>query len=155
MVAKHAGADARKLKVVAFGGNELITALLGGHVDVISTVTSNIVPHMQAGKMRMLAVAAPRRLGGVLADVPTWRELGVDAVVSNWSGVVGTKGLSPAQIAYWDDVFGRLVKTDEWKKDLERNLWENEYLNSADAAKFLHDDYAQLKAALVELGMAK
>ena len=45
----------------------LITAALGGHVGLISTVTSNALPHVQSGKLRILGVGAPRRLSGALA----------------------------------------------------------------------------------------
>jgi putative tricarboxylic transport membrane protein len=156
LVAKSAGVDAKKLKVAIFqGGGELTTAVLGGHVDVISTATSNILPHLQAGKLRIIGIASARRLGGALATIPTWKEQGVDAVVPNWSGVMAPKGLTPAQLAWWDDVFAKVVKSEDWKNDLERNFQEPEYLASADAAAYLRTQYAQLKAALSDLGLAK
>jgi len=154
-VANTAGADVRTLKIVVFQGAELMTALLGGHVDVIATVASNILPHMQAGKMRMIGIAAPQRLAGPLAEVATWKEQGVEAVVPNWAGVMGTKGMSSPQIAFWDGVFARAVQTDEWKQELERNFWEAQYLNSADYSKYLRDEYLQRKAVLTDLGLAK
>jgi putative tricarboxylic transport membrane protein len=83
------------------------------------------------------------------------KEQGVDAVVPNWSGVMAPKGLTPAQLAWWDDVFGKVVKSEDWKTDLERNFQEPEYLASADAAAYLRTQYAQLKAALSDLGLAK
>jgi putative tricarboxylic transport membrane protein len=75
--------------------------------------------------------------------------------VPNWSGVMAPKGLTPAQLAWWDDVLGKLVKSEDWKTDLERNFQEPEYLASDDAAAYLRTQYAQLKAALSELGLAK
>ena len=156
LVAKSAGVDVKKLKIAMFqGGGELTTAVLGGHVDVISTATSNILPHLQAGKLRIIGIASSRRLGGALAAVPTWREQGVDAVVPNWSGVMGAKDMTAAQLAWWDNVFGKLVKSEDWRTSLERNFQEPEYLASADAAAYLRTQYAQLKAALSELGLAK
>jgi putative tricarboxylic transport membrane protein len=114
---KAAGGDARKLRTVVFqGGGEAITALLGGHIDVNSSAANNVVPHKEAGKLRVLGVAAPRRLGGVLADVPTWKEQGVNAVVTNWRMVAGPKGMTAEQVAYWDRVLAKLTATDEWKK---------------------------------------
>ena len=74
-IAKAAGGDAKKLRTVVFqGGGEAITALMGGHIDVNSSAANNVVPHMEAGKLRVLGVAAPKRLGGVLAAAPTWYE---------------------------------------------------------------------------------
>ena len=87
--------------------------------------------------------------------MPTLREQGVDIVIANWQGAVGPAKLAPAQIAYWDGVFARSVKTEEWRADQAQNLWESEYLNAADFSRFLKTDYDQAKAIFVELGLAK
>ena len=155
LTARAAGLDPKKLKLVIFQGAELMTAALGGHVDVISTVTSNVLPHVQSGKLRLIGISSARRLGGDLAQVPTLKEQGVDAVLANWQGVFGPPKLNAAQIAYWDGVFARLVKTDEWRRDQEQNFWESEYLNAQDYARFLKTDYDQAKAIFIELGLAR
>jgi putative tricarboxylic transport membrane protein len=155
LTARAAGADPKKLKLVIFQGGELMTAGLGGHVDVIATVTSNLLPHVQTGKLRMLGVSSARRLGGALAQTPTLKEQGVDVVLANWQGVFGPPKLSPAQIAYWDNVFGRLVKTEEWRRDQDLNLWESDYLDAAGYARFLKRDYEQAKAVFIELALAR
>ena len=155
-VANSAGIDVKKLKIAIFqGGGELTTAVLGGHVDVIATATSNILPHLQSGKLRIIGIGSPSRLGGALAEVPTWKEQGIDAIVSNWCGVLGPRGMTPAQIALWDDVFGKLTKTDEWKTGLERNFQEAGYLNSRETTDYLRTQYAQLRGSLGALGLAK
>lgn len=156
LLAKAAGGDARKLRTVVFqGGGEAITALLGGHIDVNSSAANNVVPHKEAGKLRVLGVAAPRRLGGVLADVPTWKEQGVNAVVTNWRMVAGPKGMTAEQVASWDRVLAKLTATDEWKKDVETNLFENTYMNSAATERYMKSEYDQFRVALHELGMTK
>jgi putative tricarboxylic transport membrane protein len=155
LTARAAGVDPKKLKLVIFQGGELMTAGLGGHVDVIATVSSNLLPHVQGSKLRMLGISSARRLAGPLAQVPTLKEQGVDVVLANWQGVFGPSKLTPAQIAYWDSVFGRIVKTDEWRRDQEQNLWESDYLASADYARFLKTDYEQAKAVFIELGLAR
>ena len=155
MTARSAGMDPKKLKLVIFQGGELMTAGLGGHVDVIATVTSNLLPLVQAGKLRMLGISSAGRLGGALAQVPTLKEQGVDAVLANWQGVFGPPKLAPTQIAYWDSVFSRLVKTEEWRRGQEQNLWESDYLGAADYARFLKTDFEQAKAIFIELGLAR
>ncbi len=156
LLAKAAGGDARRLKTVVFqGGGEAMTALLGGHIDVNSSAANNVVPHQEAGKLRVLGVASPRRLGGVLADVPTWQEQGVNALVTNWRMVAGPKGMSAAQIAYWDGVLTKLTQSGEWKKDLATNLFEDTYRNSAATERYLRAEYEQFRTALSEVGMAK
>ena len=155
-VAKASGGDPRRLKAVVFqGGGEAITALLGGHVDLIASAANNVVGHVAAGKLRVIAVAAPQRLGGSLAVVPTWREQGVDTVVTNWRMVAGAKSMTQPQLAYWEGVFARLVDTDEWKKDLEQNVFENTFMTSQKTSDYLKSQYHSFKAALAEVGMAK
>jgi putative tricarboxylic transport membrane protein len=156
LLAKAAGGDAKKLRTVVFqGGGEAITALLGGHIDVNSSAANNVVQHKEAGRLRVLGVAAARRLGGILADVPTWNEQGVNVLVTNWRMVAGPKGMTAAQIAFWDGVLAKLTQTDEWKKDLESNLFENTYLGSAATDRYMKDEYDKFRSALAELGMAK
>ena len=155
LTARAAGLDPKKLKLVVFQGGELMTAALGGHVDVIATVTSNLLPHVQGGKLRLLGISSARRLGGALAQVPTLKEQGVDAVLANWQGVFGPPRLAPPQIEYWDGVFARVVRSDEWRRDQEQNLWESDYMNAAEYARFLKTDFEQAKAIFIELGLAR
>lgn len=153
---KAGGVDVKKLKMVVFNSSsQSVTALLGGHVDVIAATAINIAPQAAAGKLRAIAVSAPERLPGPLADVPTWKEQGYDAVFGNWRGVVGPKGLSDAQVAYWEQVFGKLVKTEEWKSSMAKNFWSDFYLSSRDTQTFLQKENATLRALLTDLGLAK
>jgi putative tricarboxylic transport membrane protein len=157
MVALRAGGvDIKRVRTVIFpGGAASTTALLGGHVDVINTAPGNMVAHFQSGKLRPLAVSAPQRLGGVFAAVPTWKEQGVNAVSSSWRGLMGPRGMTAEQVAYWDRVFAALVKTADWKKDLQDNFWEEGYADARTARKRLDEEYAEYKAILTELGAAK
>lgn len=155
LLVRAAGGDPKKARIAVFQGGELMTAGIGGHVDAIVTVASNILPHVESGKLNMLAVAAPQRLTGALAAVPTFREQGTDLIVRNWAGVFGPKGLSPQQIAFWDGVLAATVAAPAWKAFVAANQWEPEYLNSADYVKQLHAEDARLRAALTDLGLAK
>jgi putative tricarboxylic transport membrane protein len=156
LLVKALGGNARELKAVAFKGSaEAITALLGGHIDLVTTAAGNAAPHVAAGRMRVVGVAAPRRFGGALASVPTWKEQGVDVITGGWRAIMGPKGLAPAQVAYWEDALTRATKVPEWRDDLERNYWSDDFVTSAQFRKDLDKDYADMKAVLVELGLAK
>jgi putative tricarboxylic transport membrane protein len=156
LAAKAAGADVKKLRVVVFGsGGESMTALLGGHVGLVVTPSANAIPHLQSEKMRVLAIAAPARLEGALAAVPTWKEQGAAIVVANWRPVIGPKGLSPAQVAFWEEAFARLTRSDEWTSDVARSGGVNHYMNSRDLAAYFDAQYAQFKAILGDLGLAR
>ena len=63
----------------------------------------------------------PKRRPGIFAHVPTWKEVGVDMTAATWRIVTAPKDLKPAQIAYWDGVFRKLVQTPDWKREVEEN----------------------------------
>ena len=156
MLGKQGGADVRKMKIVVFNsGAETMSALLGGHVDVVAGPAVMAARHMPDGKVRVLGVTAPRRLSGVLAQAPTFNELGTPAVMSNWRSVIGPKGLTPAQIAYWDQALAKIVLSDDYRKEVERNLADPEYLGAAAARKFWDTQYEELKVLLAELGLTR
>ena len=153
---KDAGIDARKVRTVIFpSGGAATTALFGGHVDVAPITLAFAASLLRNNQVRILAMSAPNRLPGLLAEVPTWREQGYDILVTNWRGFVGPKGMSAAQIAYWENVLKRLSESDEWKAELETNFWSGDFMGSADMLKFLERDNAQARGFLVDIGLAK
>ena len=155
-VLKKGGVDVRRVKMATFAGGGVISLqLLGGHVDVINTGLGNMVDHLVQGRMRTLAITGPRRMGGPFADVPTWKEVGVDVSLIGWRGILGAKGLRPAEVAYWNDVFRKVVQTEDWKADLAKNYWLDIYADAAGMRKWLDSENAEVRALLTELGMAK
>lgn len=155
-VARQAGIDPKQVRTVVFNSSGAsITALMGGHVDLVVGPVSIAARHLKGGSIRVLAVTAPTRRGGPLAAAPTWKELGLDAVVDNWRGIIGPKGMPPEQVAFWDRTFRAMFERKEWKKDIEKNYWDNAALTSAKAAKYLDATYNELKRTLVDLGLAK
>jgi putative tricarboxylic transport membrane protein len=156
MLAKTAGIDPRRMKVVVFNsGGESMTALLGGHVALVVTPSANLIPHAQAGRMRILGISAPKRLPGALSAAPTWHEQGVNAIVANWRPVIGPKGWSPAQSAYWESIFVKVVESDEWKAEVARNGGVPHFMTGRELATYFDAEHARFKAVLADLGLAK
>ena len=156
LLVKALGGNPRDLKPVVFKGSaEAIPAVLGGHIDLVVIGAVNAIAHVANGRMRVLAVAAPQRLTGVLSAAPTWREQGVNVVAGSWRGVFAPKGLTPAQLAYWESALRKVSETPEWKADLEKNYWTDHFVIGAALKKELEQEYAQDKAVLVDLGLAK
>lgn len=153
---KRAGIDIRKLRAVAFpSAGESISNLLGGHLDYTSGGLSVASQHWKAGRLRFLAISAPKRLEGEYNAIPTWKEQGIDAVVSNSRFIMGPPGLTPAQVAYWDGVLRKSVATPDWKKVVMQEQWVDEYIPSTEAQKYLKREYAETREILSDLGMAK
>ncbi|HEX6003197.1 MAG TPA: tripartite tricarboxylate transporter substrate binding protein [Burkholderiales bacterium] len=156
LLMKAIGGNPKDLKVVAYKGSaEAITNLLGGHIDLVTTAAGNAAGHVANGRMRVVGVAAPRRFGGALADVPTWTEMGVKLVYGGFRGIVGPKDLKPEQVAYWEGVLRKASEAPEWKSNLEKNYWSDEFLTGKEFRKDLDETYGAMKSVLVDLGLAK
>jgi putative tricarboxylic transport membrane protein len=155
MVARAAGVDPKALKTVIYAsGGQGTTAALGGHVDVWFGTAGSVVQHVESGAVRVLGLSAAQRQPGKLASVATFREQGIDAVYYAWRGFLAPKGITPAQIAFWDQTFEKVVQNPEWKRVTEEFLWGEEFKNSAETRTFLDGEHEMLKKMLTELGVA-
>lgn len=153
---KAAGVDLRKMKNVIFSsGGNAVSAMLGGHIDVVPISAAFGASLVRNKQVRMLAVTSPARLSGVLADVPTWKELGYDALVESYRFFIGPRGMTPAQIAFWERTIRSATQSDEWKKELAENFWESKIMGHAELNKFLAQDNGVQKAFLAGIGLIK
>lgn len=150
------GIDPKTVKYVSYdGGGEAIAALLGGNADIIATDASAVSEYLKAGKVRVLAVSSTERLSGDLADIPTFKESGIDAEFTIWRGVFGPKEMPEDAIKYWDEKLHALSETEEWKKELQSNGWASDYKNSTDFKTFLSEQNEVIVELLTALGMQK
>jgi putative tricarboxylic transport membrane protein len=156
LLIKAFGGNARDLKAVAFKGSaEAVTGLMGGHLELVTTAAGNVASHVQAGKLRVVGVSADKRLPGSMSNIPTWKEQGVNLVYGGWRSIVGPKGLTPQQVAYWEGALRKASQSAEWKTELERNYWSDDFVTSAQFRKDLDKDYADMKSVLTDLGLAR
>ena len=150
------GIDGKKVQVVAFKSSADATIqVLGGHSPVVSSGLSELLEHVRAGKLRLVAVSAPAQLPGELASVPTWRSMGIDIAILHWRGLFGPPGMPAEAVKYWEQTIGRLTKTDPWKKALERHQWFDGYADSATFRRDMEQENKQYLEVLTELGLAK
>jgi putative tricarboxylic transport membrane protein len=150
------GVDPKSVKYLSYdGGGEAIAALLGNNADAIGTDVSSLGSYLKAGKIRILAVTSNTRLGGDFKDVPTLKELGIDANFIIWRGVLGPKEMAKDEVTYWDTKLKTLSENEEWKKELKANDWESEYKNSTDFKTFLDGQEKEVTELLTALGMQK
>jgi putative tricarboxylic transport membrane protein len=155
MLCRAAGIDVRKLKLVTFsGGAESMTQLLGGHVDVAAISIDNPAPHHKSGAVRILGITSPQRLPG-LPDVPTFKELGYDVVFGGFTIVLGPRGLTPAQITYWENLLERVANTAEWKRLMAADLQDLDFRKSAATREYLKQEYEKTRSFMADIGMLK
>lgn len=156
MVARAAGADPTKIKAVVFNtGTDTAIQVAGGHLDVGVQSPGSAASMTQAGKIRIIAVAAPRRHPGALAHVPTLREQGINVDANVFYTMFGPKGLDAAHTAYWDQAVTRVMQSDIVKKDLELNSWTIDVIGHKELPAFLDREFATYRKVLTEMGLYK
>jgi putative tricarboxylic transport membrane protein len=154
---RAAGLDPRRMKVVVFkGSGESMAAVLGGHVEVMVSSSGSVLPLVQSGQIRVIGVAAAQRMGGAFVNAPTFREQGLNTTgIAAWRGFHGPRGLTAAQIAFWDDAIAKVTDSTDWKKLLEEGDLSPQFMRSREFAPYLESEYAAMRAAMHDLGMLK
>ena len=155
--AKSSGVDPKQLKTIVFKTNtESYLGLVGGHLHAVASSATAAHPFVKQGSIRIIAISSQQRQPGDLANVPTMREQGIEGrMTTNWRGIFAPPGITAAQAAYWDETFAKVAATDDWKKVLDQEHTEGQFLRSHDFVKFLESEYAVSRATLTELGFAK
>src|SRR5262245_29195760 len=155
-IVRHAGGDVLAPQVRVFGSAlDAVADVVEGKSDVAAVTAASPVPEMDAGRVRTLAVSAPRRLGGSFGSTPTWRELAVDCVIGAWRGVSGARDLTPAQVEFWRKTLAAAVATAEWQAALARYLWTDAWLDGAPLSDHLAREYEEMRAELLALQLLK
>ncbi len=104
---------------IPYKGNvPAITDLLGGQTAMIFATMPTVLPHVRAGKLRAIAVLGTAR-SPALPDVPTVAESVPGFEVSNWIGLFGPAGMSPAIVARLNAEVQKIMRSPEIEKRLE------------------------------------
>ncbi|WP_166372218.1 tripartite tricarboxylate transporter substrate-binding protein [Psychromonas sp. SA13A] len=153
LVAKAAGVEnLRQIDYISFQDGSLIAQALGGHVDIISTGLGDVAGLVESGKLHALAQTADKRIGtGLIAEIPTVKEEGIDVTFENWRGLFGPKDMPEEAVNYWRDALQKMVETTEWKAALKRNGWDNAYQDNQQFTTFLADTNEQYKTLIKEV----
>lgn len=145
-----AGIELNHIPYVAYA--EAVVALLGGHVDSTNIPLPDVAPHIEAGKLRMLAIASNERHPD-FPDVPTLKELGIDVVMGNYSGFVAPKGITKEQIKVLEEGIGKALQDPEIRNFLIGAGFQPVYLNAEEFAKKIKDTEDSLDYLVNELGI--
>lgn len=158
LLARKAGVDIKAMKYNTYdGGGEALTALLGGHGDVLTSDVSSIKQYVQAGRVRVLGVSSAARIADdeVMKNTPTYKEQGFDVVTTNWRGIFLGKEVPEAAKKYWSEKVGELTKTQEWKDELKKQGVIYAYKDAKGFYDMIKADQAMYTEIYKELGMAK
>lgn len=152
LVAQAAGIDPKKVNYIAYsGGGEALAAILGGKVAAGISGVSEFTDQVKAGKMRALAVSGAERVKGF--DAPTIKETGLDVELTNWRGMVAPAGISDADKKALNDAVQKMYATEAWKKQMEKNRWDDAFQPAEEFTTFLADEKKRVSGVLKSLGL--
>jgi putative tricarboxylic transport membrane protein len=145
-----------KMRFVQFNsGGEAITALLGGHVDMIWANPPEFISQYDAKMVVPIIVAQETRFQQ-FKDVPTFRENGLDVVFKFYRGVVAPPELPAEVVAYYESMMKKLNDTKAWKENyLAKYILSPAWQDSKGFTKTVHDSEAVFEDTLKSLGLIK
>jgi putative tricarboxylic transport membrane protein len=136
-------------------GGEAMTALLGGHVDLIWANPSEFAPQLDAKQVRPLGVAREERLP-YMANIPTFKEEGYSVTWKMFRGIVTPAGISQEAIGYYEALFKKMSETPRWKEGyIKKYMLTASWMGHQEAAKFVEGVEQTCIAILKELALKK
>ena len=134
-------------------GGERISALLGGHVDMMVIEPQEAGELIRSGKIRALAQVTDSRLPE-FKDTPTLKEAGFDVPnPPQPRGIIGPPGMAPDVLAYYVDLIQRANKSPGWQKFLRDGILEENLRGPKETFEFLSQTETQMRGILTESGV--
>ncbi|MPZ59273.1 MAG: tripartite tricarboxylate transporter substrate binding protein [Rhizobiales bacterium] len=149
-LAKRAGITLNK---VAFkDGATVMRELLAGRVHFFVSPTLSVLPHYQAGKLKILAVTSPERLA-VAPDVPTLTEKGIHFVAFGWLGICAGAGTPQPILALLNRHIASIVNTPDYRALIEKAGSIPLSSTPEELGKILIETHEQVASTIQEFGM--
>ena len=147
----RAGLDMRH---IPFKGNgPATTAVLSGEVQALFGAVPPLLPHVNTGKLRSLAVSTAKRLPS-LPDVPTVAESGFpDFDVSLWLGFFAPKGTPAPIMKRLETELMQIAASADMKEQMSRQGLEANSASAAELAKLVKSDIANYKTVFKSAGI--
>lgn len=133
------------------GSSDMLPALLGGHV-MVGTDTTGWAPHVDGGKMRLLATYGSQRTKR-WPEVPTLKELGYGVASDSPFGIVGPAGMDAAVVKVLHDSFRTALAAPKVVEMIDRYDQPTIYMNSADYAEWAKKTHADEARTIARLGL--
>ena len=154
-IAKAAGVEnVSEIDYVAAQDNAGGAMVLGGHADLFSSGIADARGLIESKDLIPLAVTSENRIGtGIMAEIPTCIESGINATFINWRGIFGPPGMSTDVQKYWEETLSKMIKTQAWKTICEKNGWNEMFMSQEEYIPFIEKTNEEYKVLLKELGM--
>lgn len=113
-----------KLVHIPYGSSpQAMTAVIRGDVQMVVMPAISVVPHVQSGAVKMLAVTTPKR-SPLLPDVPTLKESGIDVEADAWNGLIAPAGTAPDVLAKIQREVAEAISSPDLKAKFATQIME-------------------------------
>ena len=144
LIAELGLTEAQMPYITYSGTGDAITAVLGGHVDLVISKPAAASQYVEstdpASHIEPLLALSTERYTGNLANAPTLSEIGdyEDVEVPVWRGVAAPKAMSPEAAQFWSEQLKKVSESDQWKTDyLDKNKLISNYMDLETAKEFM------------------
>jgi tripartite-type tricarboxylate transporter receptor subunit TctC len=143
----------RMVHVPYKGAALAMSAMLGGEVDMVTSTVPAAIPLVASGRVRALAVMAPKRVAA-LPNVPTTAEAGMpEVVVITWYALFTPAGVKPDIIERLNGEFGKALNAPDTREKLSKVELEATPTTPAEAAKFVRAESERWARVIKEAGI--
>jgi tripartite-type tricarboxylate transporter receptor subunit TctC len=141
MIFNAIGVDVAKTKpVMAKGGADAALLAAGGHIKMADPAIISAWPHIQAGTVRVLAIALKER-DPILKDVPTHAELGYPSVFCPfWLGVSGPPKLPPEISEIWSQAVKEMMSDEEYLSKVKKMFFRPFYHTPKEMVNYIMEE---------------
>lgn len=151
--ARQAGLDV--VHVPYKGGADAAKDFLAGRVQYYFDAAPNAITNTATGKVRMLAVAAPKR-SPMLPDVPTMTEQGVTGVdMPSWLGFYGPAHMPAPVVAKLNAALAQVLAMPATRDFFRQGAYEAESSTPQQLDELTHSTYEQWGSIIHQLGLTR
>lgn len=143
MVKQKAGVE--MLHVPYKGSGPAITDMLGGQVDMFFATAPPLIGQVRQGQIRVLALTGDKR-SAALPQVPTFKELGINVVVTQWYGLVAPAGTPTNILKYLSEHLSKALSNPEVQQSIRKDAAVERNLPLADFGSYIVDDIARYRS---------
>jgi tripartite-type tricarboxylate transporter receptor subunit TctC len=135
------------------GGESVITALLGGHVEMTFDAINKITPHVESGKMRVLLLTSKMP---EFPDVPSLNDLGYkQELFTAWFAMYGPAGMPEEVKKVLIQAVEKAIKNPELKAKLEKMQFVVQYRSPSDLKKLAAEEHERALAIAKKVGLRR
>ncbi|KII11675.1 tripartite tricarboxylate transporter substrate binding protein [Phaeobacter sp. S60] len=143
-----------RIAFISYGKGKAPVELLAGRIDAAIQWPGQFASYAEAGELNVLAVTGSERVG-VLPDVPTAQEQGVDIDISMWRGLAAPAGTPDEAVAKLQAAAEAAVASAQFQEAAANIGFSAAYQNAAEFKALIEEDDAFYSALLQDLGLAK